>query len=311
MYFIVVGHLFPVGSDLIYTFSVPLFFIISGFLTSKKDVSLRSFMFKNWEQFVLPMILLAGLEIACEECITMLKGTFHWSNIPLVIINCIVGNQQGFGVPGLGAFWFVYTLLLLKIVFQYSSNVTLWFVLLPTSVLISYLLNHDGFFLYNSWINAFLTFPFFMLGNYARHFKVKLNSLNCLNVRVILLAIFFVCMLLAISILNGRVYIYKNSFGTDFALYTVGGIMGTGLIYIVSRLAAQRDFVVIRDLAIGNITTLGLHPIIILAIRGIYPHMVGIEYIIGFLIMLTMIPVIRFSKRKMSVLLGHRDIKVN
>jgi fucose 4-O-acetylase-like acetyltransferase len=32
MYFIIAGHLFPIGYTYIYAFSVPLFFLISGFL---------------------------------------------------------------------------------------------------------------------------------------------------------------------------------------------------------------------------------------------------------------------------------------
>lgn len=37
IYFIIVGHIFPVGKEFVYAFSVPLFFLISGFLSHREE----------------------------------------------------------------------------------------------------------------------------------------------------------------------------------------------------------------------------------------------------------------------------------
>lgn len=56
MYLIVVGHMFPPGNEFVYVFSVPLFFISSGFLTKRED-SLRTFGQKNYARLVEPALL--------------------------------------------------------------------------------------------------------------------------------------------------------------------------------------------------------------------------------------------------------------
>lgn len=56
MYLIVVGHMFPPGNEFVYVFSVPLFFISSGFLTKRED-SLRTWGQKNYARLVEPAVL--------------------------------------------------------------------------------------------------------------------------------------------------------------------------------------------------------------------------------------------------------------
>lgn len=56
MYLIVVGHMFSPGNEFVYVFSVPLFFISSGFLTKRED-SLRAFGKKNYARLVEPAVL--------------------------------------------------------------------------------------------------------------------------------------------------------------------------------------------------------------------------------------------------------------
>ena len=56
MYLIVVGHMFPPGNEFVYVFSVPLFFISSGFLTKRED-SLRTFGQKDYARLVEPALL--------------------------------------------------------------------------------------------------------------------------------------------------------------------------------------------------------------------------------------------------------------
>lgn len=56
MYFIIAGHIFPVGNEYIYVFSVPLFFMMSGFLGHRED-DVRVFWSKLWRNLILPCII--------------------------------------------------------------------------------------------------------------------------------------------------------------------------------------------------------------------------------------------------------------
>lgn len=56
IYLIVLGHMFPCpGTNFIYSFSVPLFFFISGFLFYQSD-SFNTFLRKNFYSLIIPLI---------------------------------------------------------------------------------------------------------------------------------------------------------------------------------------------------------------------------------------------------------------
>ena len=60
MFFIVLGHFFPPYiSAWIYTFNVPLFFFVSGFLAKKED-NWGFFWNKNMKGLIIPFLLLSS-----------------------------------------------------------------------------------------------------------------------------------------------------------------------------------------------------------------------------------------------------------
>lgn len=70
MFFIVWGHCFPkTMSDFIYLFNVPLFFILSGFLTHRPDSS-KALGKKLWLTLIVPYLLLATAKGAGAICKT-------------------------------------------------------------------------------------------------------------------------------------------------------------------------------------------------------------------------------------------------
>ena len=64
MLLIIWGHCFPVGlTSFVYAFSVPLFFVISGYL-SKREESLKVFWKKNFRSLIVPYLLLCLIKDA-------------------------------------------------------------------------------------------------------------------------------------------------------------------------------------------------------------------------------------------------------
>lgn len=58
IYLIVLGHMFPKpGTIFIYSFSVPLFFFISGFLFSRSE-TFGSFLIKNIKSLIVPYLFI-------------------------------------------------------------------------------------------------------------------------------------------------------------------------------------------------------------------------------------------------------------
>lgn len=68
IYLIVLGHMFPCpGTNFIYSFSVPLFFFISGFLFYQSD-SFNTFLRKNFYSLIIPYLFI--------NCISLIFVTF-------------------------------------------------------------------------------------------------------------------------------------------------------------------------------------------------------------------------------------------
>ena len=77
MYFIICGHLWVPYYLQIYTFSVPAFFIISGFL--HKEYAEGSFLMRTFRNLILPMFILTIPEILWDISWEIKNGTFERS----------------------------------------------------------------------------------------------------------------------------------------------------------------------------------------------------------------------------------------
>ena len=110
------GTFFSIGNKYIYTFSVALFFCISGFLC-KKEEDHRFFWKKLWYNLIIPMILICTISFAWKTQSEIRHNIFNCENLYMFPILLISGFHKV-----LGPMWFVYTLCILKIVFQFLPS---------------------------------------------------------------------------------------------------------------------------------------------------------------------------------------------
>lgn len=126
IWLVIVGHFFPgMTKSLIYSFHVPFFFVISGLL-SGNTTSEKEFITKIWHGLVRPYFLIC-ITIYIVHIITLLSGShlfnnsFEELNPVYFLLNILLGrhggvNMSGFGnAIGCGTMWFVYSLILVKI----------------------------------------------------------------------------------------------------------------------------------------------------------------------------------------------------
>lgn len=180
MYFIILGHFFCIGHKYIYLFSVPLFFMVSGFL-SKKEEKQIVFWNKLWRNLILPMVLIVAICFIIEMClgsIGVLFGPFTYEGLSDTIFGSIVGSQSA-----LAGCWFIYTLIVLKCILQYTLQFRRYMIIHLCIYIVFTLLavTMEGTLFQsderaNAFINTFVAYPFFMLGYYAKYFKSELSS---------------------------------------------------------------------------------------------------------------------------------------
>ena len=305
MFLIIAGHCWAPGYKYIYVFNVPCFFILSGFLSKKED-DLKQFWAKNWWNLIVPMVLLFFANTIVQFVVHLVNGTFKASFLwktPLLALIGMQGNNYAAG--GLKGLWFVYTLLLCKILLQYSPSKynKLFLVILNTVFLLcSMFLYSKGIVVYNAVVDVLLAMPFFTLGYLLRPFKDKISSLSSRWILLCFIAgIMGVCLC---GVYNDLVMMYRCSFGSNMLLFLIGGLLGTTLLLAISLLFKSYLFDFVRVIGGGTLIILGFHNIII-QIVGQFIHIQGwLLYVEAILILLFFYPINVLIKRRLPLLYG-------
>ena len=229
IYLIVLGHFYSIGEKFIYVFHVPLFFVISGFL-NKTEVDAQVFWKKLWYNLAVPMLLMATINFAYHSILQFFNGSFSPADVYWFVRNVLFGMVSGYD-----ALWFVYTLIVCKIILQYLPSkmfsCSLLFLNL-TFLILAYVLKQRGIFYYSSIVDVLLAMPFFSMGYILRSRKQILSEVSSsLIVCIILLG--GVCVWLC-GMYNEVVMLYRCDYGSNLLLCLIGGFMGSALIYGIS-----------------------------------------------------------------------------
>ncbi len=119
MYFIIAGHCWVPYNQYIYVFSVPCFFIISGYFSHKESTA-SVFWAKLLFNMVIPLCIYLIIGLCFYNLQMYVNGLFNLNNLYQGPILFIIGMQgQNYSAGGLQALWFVYTLCICKIIFQF------------------------------------------------------------------------------------------------------------------------------------------------------------------------------------------------
>lgn len=295
----------------IYIFSVPVFFIISGFLT-KKESSNKLFYSKLLFNLIIPCIFYCLLLMIWDSIFSIHNDTFTIKIIIYRTINIFLGCQgQNMSYGGLGVCWFIYTLCILKILSQYTSKASN-FIISLIFISASYVLNKLGIHLYNSWVNVLLAYPCFMIGTILQKYKYFLNEWND-KMQMVFTAIICVCIVYMCYEFNGPTWMYDNYYGNYIVLFFIGSISGSLLLFTISKFLSSVNGKYILNLSIGNILILGLHPIAITILQNIplFYKPSWWMYLGAAIIMVLFYPIIVLFKHYLPILLGAYRIQLS
>lgn len=161
MYTIIYGHCFPeTMSNFIYAFNVPVFFIISGYLC-KKEQDFSTCWNKTLRNLIIPYYILAFIKVAGAIFKHLDDGQWMWSMLAV-----LGGFHTLNDAAGCSNLWFVYSLIIIKLVYQIAGK--------KTNLLLC-ILCLAGTWIYNQYLNielrwavadCMLAFPFFLLGRF-------------------------------------------------------------------------------------------------------------------------------------------------
>lgn len=297
---IIYGH-FSFFPEYVYAFHVPLFFVISGFL-SKNEESCQMFIRKIAWNLIVPMFLISLLNYIFLESLGQNR-----ESVAKFVMGLILGLHDS-----VKEMWFVYTLVLLKIILQFlKGNVFIMYVLIPVALFVSYLLNTYDIVVYGKHIlkfhsallTVFLSYPFFILGFALKKYKNYLIDIS-LKKSVVLLILAFPIVYFCAKI-NGCAYLVNHEYGNNLFLFICGAIAGIVLVFAVAKLFSNIKIQGIMDISKGTIIILGFHVQFVVLLCKLY-RLASFEEIlfVSLVILLIFIPIIRITERFCPILIG-------
>lgn len=252
--------------DWIYSFHMPLFFVLSGYFTSNKPIPFSQYLKKNARQLLIPYICFYLITLPFSYYGLYLKGSAGYNGLSEFILKPICGfftiesTQYSFNANY--ALWFFVTLFVVKMIFYIPIKFKCsWKSLLLTSFgCIATLLFISSFdcYIYGRFDRALIAFPIFAIGYVLRvkttwiYSILKLSTITKVALGIALYAIVYIG-----AMCNGHVSFGGINYGNSLLLTYLIAIIGTIATICISD--SLPNFKQILTIWGGTAILLGLH----------------------------------------------------
>ena len=241
MFFVIWGHTFPNNKGLvrkyIYSFHMPLFFLISGITYKDEDLSTKEFIIKKIKSFVIPYIIMNIISYVIFYILFRFGiidnfEPFNW------FIGILYAHDEVFTIP-CGPSWFLLVLFLVEILFYYFKRIfdkdgTLG-IAVSVCGIISYVNSLSEYQVYTPWhLEAVLTgIVFYYIGYLISKNINVLDNLMKKHFRSFCLGLLLGIIGAVCAYFNRRVSMHANLYGS-ITLFYIGAISTiVGLIIFV------------------------------------------------------------------------------
>lgn len=303
--------------NFIYTFHMPLFFILSGYFASGKRESFIPYLKKNIRSLLVPYFMF---------CLIVLPLTyFHlWNNRDMLGCNSL---NDFLIMPILGIFfvkttaisyfagptWFFVALFIVKMLFFlckqfYTSKYSLISVSI-VCVTLFLLIQSLGIQLLFRLDSALLCFPFYVIGFAMKHFNDGVIFKKKSHWSAGILSCVLFVLTYYISINNGHVEISGAGYGSSLLLMYIGAILGSLGVIVASRIISRNEYIL--TIGGGTAVILGLHGNIQAMMKQIVAYWLGITtyslwtaMLMVTLLLSMHIPIIYFINKRYPFLIG-------
>lgn len=280
IFLVVLGHLPLVNQglcDWIFSFHVPLFFFVSGYLCKiERDWQNPHFLRKTVKGLLLVTIPYFIIDTMYQGAMDYIfyRATFSVQhNIIDRLVYYITGDSR------IGPMWFLLALFWMKVGYNYISrligmNYNLW--LLIGSTTLSAIVFYTGFRYNNFQISTTLmSFPFYCLGVSAKQYDI-LNSFSKRKYAYFLIS--GICLVASLILLPkfGHLNINGCQFGENFFMYLLMPILGTTFICML-YLKINKLPKFVKTISSGTLVVLCAHFWLVQPLKMLYKKMLSIN----------------------------------
>jgi len=262
MFLIIWGHFFPPHmSKYIYSINVPIFFFISGYLF--KDSDTRILLSKIVKSLVIPYLILASINLAINMGLGVLQidgfSRFGRTRLPRAIIGILTGCHNVQGVPGAGPLWFVYDLIIIKLIAHFISRngvikYAFLLLMLGAAVYISGL--NEPVHAITPFHSIPIAYLFFESGRLLKYTQ-KPSSMNTIARASAVLCLVTIYYFSVRG--NGSAYLFEGTLGKNALMFFISSLAAILICVLVFKSIPLRQNKFIYVSSIGTIVTLAIH----------------------------------------------------
>ncbi len=308
--------------DFIYTFHMPLFFVLSGLLY--KPLSPIETIKKDWHTLLVPYLILNATCLFMFIGIAFLQGNlswlFLWKRFGAIALGLGYSTQQW--IPVSSPCWFLIALflcrLLLSLIHRHFTRTTLsalCIISVITAILMS-ALNIDTLIPIDS---AVMAMPFVGVGYMMKSVFLRPGIIMRRARLQLLAAMAFLVISIFCCVINGPIDMDYFSHGNSWVLFYIGGACGSAFIICIANLlfnsAIDRNGGgCLRTYAVGTLPILGWNLIVIMGVKfavRLFLPSIEIAGVVGFVVavvcFLFFYPIIILCSKYCPAILGGRN----
>ena len=313
IYLVILGHhpsLDEESKRFIYSFHMPLFYMISGYLTFYKEQKFYDVFKKHICRLMIPYSFFRILGYIWWICFSYMKHEelFPRDQVtifkPLVAIFLGLGYNTDFAYTVCTPVWFLFSLFWLKIVSIYilpSFRKSIFAMLF--SIIIVMILKYLDFHAYFSLENALLAFPFYIIGYYLRHYSL----LDYIKGDILFIICILTLFLSFIQLRLDRIDMCTVNYGSSLILFYIFPTLFVICLMKLFENYFNCDNKFVDKISSGTIIILGIHQYFLFILNKIFPtgSLVGCV-LISFCVLLLCFPFISLFNKYIPVLVGSK-----
>lgn len=297
----------------IYAFNVPVFFIISGYLCHR-EASFGKCFDKTLHNLIIPYFILAAIKVAGPVIKHIGDGEWIWS------VAAVLGGFHSLNdAPGCSNLWFVYSLVIVKLLFQVSSGKR--DIALAMACLAGAVVYNDILHLEWRWAvsNCLLAYPFFIIGNSLRDKDILqrlVTSARQYRYGAALAAALLIAVTYIVGTQNGQAKLYMGQYANNIVLFAVGALTGSMAVFVLSALLDGVRLKITRVISSGTIVILVfhrelLHPLLKEIGKTDISSLLTVNtlvFVSAVIVVMAFYPIILLVKRFIPIVLGRRKM---
>lgn len=313
LYLMIIGHKGLVDGNLtdwLYSFHMPLFFILSGMFSSKNS-DISSLCRKVFQKLIVPFFIIGLIWCVFNMALWTKSGLFDvklWSSYLLGTF-ISPGKSISWLHSACIYLWFLLALAEIKIIASLLNKIWHWIVTTIVCISIVFIIKKYNISLPFALDSAILALPFYGMGQYAKKYLLIESGLLWTTVCFLLCATATTLLFM----INGRVDVNECMVGENIFLFYLCGMTGSLMVFYISKaVLSMKNIRVgkpITMLVSGAILIIGFSAYISSFIKSLLPLLVknnigGI--FVGLLTLVVIYPLILMARRYFPAILGCR-----